>query len=81
MADSAFVRVVLLHPDPGFQPQLLHELVDQLMVDRPSFPSELSVHTPVTITTVHPLEDLTDSLFELSTLVSPDEALLVIEIR
>lgn len=51
------------------------------MVERPSFPSELSVHTPVIITTVHPLEDLTDNLFELSMLISGGEAFLVIEKR
>lgn len=39
------------------------------------------MNSPVTITTVHPFEDVTDSLFKLGMLISCGEALLVIEKR
>lgn len=39
------------------------------------------MHPSVTITTVHPLEDVSDSLLKLGMFVSCGEALLVIEKR
>ncbi|AKK02738.1 hypothetical protein CEPID_04330 [Corynebacterium epidermidicanis] len=36
------------------------------------------MHPPVTITTVHPLKDVTDCLLKLGMLISCSEALLVI---
>lgn len=40
----------------------------------------MSMNSPVTITTVHPLEDVADSLLKLGMLIRRGEALLVIEI-
>lgn len=51
------------------------------MVDTPSFASKVSMHASVAITTVHPFEDVTDSLLKLGMLISCGEALLVIEKR
>ena len=51
------------------------------MVNHPSLAAELGMHPPVTITMVHPLEDVTDSLLELGMLISCGEALLMIEKR
>lgn len=39
------------------------------------------MHPPVTITTVHPLEDVTDSLLKLGMLIRSGEALLMVEKR
>lgn len=39
------------------------------------------MHASVAITTVHPFEDVTDSLLKLGMLISCGEALLVIEKR
>lgn len=51
------------------------------MVNHPSLAAELSMHPPITITTVHPFKDATDSLFELGMLIRRSEALLMIEKR
>lgn len=51
------------------------------MVNHPSLASKVSMNSPVTITTVHPLEDVTDSLLKLGMFVRRGEALLMIEKR
>lgn len=81
-ADSAFVRVVpLVDSDLRLEPKLVHEPVDQLVVDLPPLPPQLGMNPPVTETMVHTLENITDSLLELGIFIDNCQTLLMIEKR
>lgn len=81
VAGSAFVRVVLFHPDLGLKPQLVHELVDQLMVDHPALVTKVEQYPPVAVAVFVALETVPDRLLEPGMFIRCGESFLVVEKR
>ena len=68
-------------PDLGLQPHLIHELIDQFMVDPPALIAQFSKYTTVTVPLLPLGENGANHGLQLGVFIRSIQSFLVVEVR